>query len=70
MASVLGEMAGETKGRAVIGLVMVSERDLTRAFEITKIPTIFVVRNAQVVASFVGLVPKGQLEKVLKENGA
>ncbi|MBI5251891.1 MAG: hypothetical protein HY912_20560 [Desulfomonile tiedjei] len=69
MASVLDQVAAETKGRAVIGLVPVSDRDLARAFEIKKIPTTFVVRDAKVVTSFVGVVPKAQIEKILKENG-
>jgi|GEM_PF-1286952 len=66
MASVLKEVARETKGRAVIGLVMVSDRELTRAFAITRIPAIFVVRNAEVTASFLGVVPKGRIEQALR----
>jgi len=66
MASVLNEVAGETKGRAVVGLVMVTDRELVRAFGIRKIPAIFVVRNAQVTASFVGFVPKAKIEQALR----
>jgi thioredoxin-like negative regulator of GroEL len=70
MASVLDKVAGETKGRAVIGLVPTSDVNLARAFEIKSIPAVFVIRNAEVVASFVGAVPKAQIEKILKDNGA
>jgi thioredoxin 1 len=70
MASVLSEVAGETRGRAVVGLVMVSERELVSAFGIRKIPTIFVVRNAEITASFVGVVPKAQIHKILNDSGA
>ncbi|MEW6530849.1 MAG: thioredoxin family protein [Thermodesulfobacteriota bacterium] len=66
MASVLKEVAGETKGRAVIGLVMVSDRELVRTFAVSGIPAIFVVRNAEVTASFVGVVPKSQIEQALR----
>jgi thioredoxin 1 len=66
MESVLNEVARETKGRAIIGLVMTTDRELVRAFGIKKIPTIFVVRNAQITASFVGVVPKAQIEHALR----
>ncbi len=66
MASVLNEVAGETKGRAVVGLVMVADRELVRTFGIRKIPAIFVMRNAEITASFVGIVPKKAIEQVLK----
>ncbi len=45
---------------------MVNDRDLVRMFGIKKIPTIFVLRNAQVTASFVGIVSKAQIERLLK----
>jgi thioredoxin 1 len=70
MASVLDELAVETKGRVVVGLILVNERELMRAFEITKIPATFLIRNAQVKASFVGALPKAQVHKILKDNGA
>ncbi len=66
MASVLSELAGETKGRAIVGLVMVTDRELVRTFGIRKIPATFVMRNAEITASFVGLVPKKAIEQALK----
>jgi thioredoxin 1 len=65
MESVLNEVARETKGKAVVGLVMTSDRELVRAFGIRKIPTIFIVRNAQITASFVGVLPKAQVHRLL-----
>jgi thioredoxin 1 len=65
MESVLNEVARETKGKAVVGLVMTSDRELVRAFGIRKIPTIFIVRNAQIAASFVGVLPKAQVHRLL-----
>ena len=66
MESVLSEVARETKGKAIIGLVMTTDRELVRAFGIRKIPAIFVVRDAEITASFVGLVPKTAIEQVLR----
>ncbi len=66
MASVLNQVAEETKGRAVIGLIMITDRPLVQAFRIHRIPTIFVVRNAEITASFVGLVPKSTIQEALR----
>jgi thioredoxin-like negative regulator of GroEL len=66
MASVLSEVAGETKGRAIIGLVMVTDRELAQMFGVRRIPTIVILRNTQITASFVGVVPKEQIQKLLK----
>ncbi len=66
MASVLNEVARETKGTAIVGLVMVTDRDLVRTFGIKRIPTIFVLRNSEVTASFTGVVPKEQIQRLLK----
>jgi thioredoxin len=66
MESVLREVAKETKGRAIIGLVMTSDRELVRAFGIRKIPTIYILRNAQIRASFVGVRPKAQIHQLLR----
>jgi len=66
MVSVLNEVAGETKGRAIVGLVMASDRELVRIFGVRKIPAIFVVRNAEITDSFIGLVPKNTIEQALR----
>ena len=65
MASVLNEVARETKGQAVVGLIMITDRPLVQAFRIHRIPTIFVVHNAEITASFVGLVPKAKIQEAL-----
>jgi thioredoxin 1 len=66
MVSVLNEVARETKGKAVVGLVMTTDRELVRMFGITKIPTIFVLRNTEVTASFVGVIPKARIQQALR----
>jgi thioredoxin 1 len=65
MESVLREVARETKGKAIVGLVMTSDRNLMQAFGIKRIPTIFILRNAQIKASFVGVKPKAQIHRLL-----
>lgn len=70
MASVLNEVAKETEGKAVIGLVMTTERDLVRTFGIRKIPTTYLVRNAQIAESFVGTAPKEKIKNLLEQPGA
>jgi thioredoxin-like negative regulator of GroEL len=66
MASVLNEVAGETKGSAIVGLVMVQDRELAQMFGVRKIPTIVILRNTQITGSFVGVVPKEQIRQLLK----
>lgn len=66
MASVLNEIAAETRGRAIIGLVSTADIALLRTFGITKIPTIFVLRDTEITASFVGLVPKEKIRQTLR----
>jgi thioredoxin-like negative regulator of GroEL len=66
MASVLNEIAGATKGRAIIGLVSTKDGELVRTFGIRKMPTIFIVRNAAITASFIGLVPRKTIEQALQ----
>jgi len=66
MASVLSVVAGETKGQAIVGLIPTTDRELTRMFGIRRIPTIFVVRDAEITASFVGIVSKQEIEGALR----
>lgn len=63
------ELAGDMKGRAIIGLVRESERELFKAFGVKGIPAIFVMRNAEVRHSFLGTQNKDFLAKVLKDAG-
>lgn len=66
MASVLTDVAKQTRGKAVIGLVMVSDKELVRTFGISKIPATFVVRDAQIAESFVGTASKEKIAKLLQ----
>jgi thioredoxin 1 len=66
MASVLNEVAGKTKGQAIVGLISTTDRELARTFEIRRIPTIFILRNTEITASFVGMVQKDVIEQALR----
>jgi thioredoxin 1 len=70
MASVLREVAKETKGKAVIGIVMTTDRKLVQAFGIRGVPTTYVVRNGEIVESFVGVTPKRRIMKLLDQHGS
>jgi len=69
MVSVLKEVAKETKGKAVVGIVMTTERDLVRTFNIRRIPATYVIRNGEMVESFVGAVPKKRIKDLLERHG-
>ncbi|MBI4964826.1 MAG: hypothetical protein HY913_16245 [Desulfomonile tiedjei] len=69
MASVFREVAKETKGKAVIGIVMTTDRNLVRTFGIRSVPAIYVVRNGEVMESFVGAVPKAKITQLLQQHG-
>ncbi len=66
MASVLNDVALETKGQAIVGLISTTDRELARTFGIRRIPTIFVVRNTEITASFIGIVPKRTIQEALR----
>jgi thioredoxin-like negative regulator of GroEL len=68
MASVLSKVARETKGQAIVGLVPATDNVLARMFGVRRIPTVIVVRNAQITASFIGVIPKEAVEKLLNES--
>ncbi len=63
------EVARETKDKAVIGLVMVSDRELVRTFNIRRIPEIYIVRNNQISAKYTGVVPREKIMQELKRLG-
>jgi len=69
MESVLKQLAGDMAGQAIVGLVRESERDLFRAFGVTRIPAIFVMHNAELKQSYIGFQNKDFLAKALKESG-
>jgi hypothetical protein len=67
MASTLAEVAEEINDKLKIGIV----RDGTPAkdFGGKRNPRCFLIRNGEVVASFVGWKSKDEVYQLLKENG-
>jgi thioredoxin 1 len=66
MESVLGEVADEMAGRAVVGKVHEQERALFAKFGVRGIPHIFVIKDGEAKEQFVGGRSKHELLKALK----
>ena len=67
MAPVVNQIAGEYKGKVVVGKLDVDQNNGTATnYGIMSIPTILFFKNGKVVDSEVGVVPKEQLEQKIK----
>lgn len=64
------EIAEEMAGRAVVGKVYGSDRELFQQFKVRGIPAFFVVRNGEVKESLVGGRSKEVLKKALERHGS
>jgi len=66
MGPVIDELHGEYDGRALVGKVNVDEADtLAARFGVMTIPSIFVLKDGEVVQHFVGVQPKENLKLAL-----
>ncbi|MBI5571347.1 MAG: hypothetical protein HY914_15490 [Desulfomonile tiedjei] len=63
------EIGKEIPGQVTVGKVTQDERKLFRSFEVTAIPAVMVIRNAQVKKSYIGMVPKEVLLQDIREFG-
>jgi len=63
----LDELATDMAGKAIIGIIPQSERELFRTYGVKGIPATFIWHNAQVKQSYVGFRDKGFLAKSLKD---
>ena len=64
---VVEEIAEEVKGTAKVGKVNVDEEgELAQHFGVMSIPSLFVVKGGQIIASTVGFQGKESLMKLLK----
>ena len=61
------EIGKEVPEQVVIGKVTHDQRKLFRSFEVTALPAVMVIRDAQVKKSYVGLVPKEILLQDIRE---
>ncbi len=66
MESVLDELAADTAGKAVVGIVPQSEKELFATFNVRSIPAIFVFYNSEVRQTYLGSQDKETLARFLK----
>lgn len=67
LAPVVEELANEANGSYKVGKVNVDEApELAARFRITSIPTVVVFKNGEVYKKSIGVVPKADLEELLK----
>lgn len=69
IAPVISEIAEESDGQLKVGKVNVDEEgELAAVFQIVSIPTLLVFKDGKPVNMAVGLRPKAELLKMLKEE--
>lgn len=69
VAPVIGELAEEYDGKAVIAKVNVDdEGELSAKFRIMSIPTVILFKGGQIVEKLVGARPKADFTKILDKN--
>jgi len=67
---IIREVAYDLKDRAVIGKLDTDRNLIARRFGISRIPTIFIIRDGEIKDAFFGLVSKETLIKALGEYGS
>jgi len=69
VAPTIDKLAEDYKGRAVVGKVNVDEEsDLAEQFRVMSIPTLYVLKNGQVVERLVGARPYNELAALLDKH--
>ncbi|MFC0678977.1 thioredoxin [Lysobacter korlensis] len=70
LGPVLEKLAGEFNGAFLLAKVDVdAEPQLAGAFQVRSIPTVFLVKDGQLVDGFPGVLPEGQLRQFLAHHG-
>jgi putative thioredoxin len=70
LGPILEKLAGEYNGAFELAKVDVDkEQQIAAAFQIRSVPTVFLVKDGQVVDGFPGAVPESQLREFLKQHG-
>lgn len=70
LGPLLEKLAAEYNGAFRLAKVDVdAEQQLAAAFQVRSIPTVFLVRDGQLVDGFPGALPEGQLREFLKHHG-
>ena len=70
MDSVLEQLAADTAGKATIGIIPQSERELFRTYGVRGIPATFILYNSEVKQSFMGFQNKEVLANSLNKYGS
>ena len=70
LGPILEKLAGEYGGGFVLAKVDVDrEQQLAAAFQVRSIPTVFLVKDGQLVDGFPGAMPEGALREFLQSHG-
>jgi len=70
LGPILEKLAGDYNGAFVLAKVDVDkEQQIAAAFQIRSVPTVFLVKDGQLVDGFPGALPEGQLREFLKQHG-
>lgn len=70
LGPLLEKLAGEYNGAFELAKVDVDkEQQIAAAFQIRSVPTVFLIRDGQIVDGFPGAMPEGQLREFLTEHG-
>ncbi|MGE8225253.1 MAG: thioredoxin [Stenotrophomonas sp.] len=70
LAPILEKLAGEYNGAFELAKVDVDkEQQIAAAFQIRSVPTVFLIKDGQIVDGFPGAMPEGQLREFLTQHG-
>lgn len=70
LGPILEKLADEYNGAFLLAKVDVDkEQQIAAAFQIRSVPTVFLVKEGQLVDGFPGALPEGQLREFLKQHG-
>jgi putative thioredoxin len=70
LGPILEKLAAEYNGAFELAKVDVdAEQQIAAAFQIRSVPTVFLVRDGQIVDGFPGAMPEGQLREFLTQHG-
>jgi len=70
LGPVLEKLVADFNGALLLAKVNTEvERQIAAAFQIRSIPTVFLVKNGQVVDGFQGALPEGQIRQFLDQHG-
>ncbi|MGR4895905.1 thioredoxin [Stenotrophomonas sp. LARHCG68] len=70
LGPILEKLAGEYNGAFELAKVDVDkEQQIAAAFQIRSVPTVFLIKDGQIVDGFPGAMPEGQLREFLTQHG-